>query len=143
MLRLAEGTVGEDRRDVFWGFDVPDHRLPWQTFEDKSGRRVGGQARVPNDVSALHLLGDAGRDDEVIVGVPLQVDALGACITPPIFFSHPVASRSSGEQLQSPPMIQGPTIPDNVNAMESSRPRLHLARTPPFPILLNRYIDPM
>ena len=64
---------------------------------------------------------------------------MGAWITPPTFWSQPVAIRSSGVQFQSPPMIHGPTNPESVKAIESKRSRLHLARMPPCPIMLNMY----
>ena len=67
----------------------------------------------------------------------LHVGALGARMTPPTFWSHPVAARSAGVQFQSPPRIHGPTSPESVNAMESKRSRLHLACIPPLPTMLN------
>ena len=60
-------------------------------------------------------------------------------MTPSTFFSQPVASSSSGVQFQSPPTIHGPTRPEIVNAIESRRSRLHLARMPPCPTMLNMY----
>ena len=133
---LLQGAMGEDGWDAGGSLDLPHHHLPGDPFENEPGGEMGGTAGVSDVVGTLYSAGDASFDIEEVVYAVITCGAVGAWIVPPTFCNHPVAARSCGVQFQSPPMIQGPTRPRIVKAMESSISRLHWAVIPPLPTML-------